>query len=155
MYQIFSNLVMHFVIPGASYHHSNSSSSRRTRNPNPEREKERDRAYARERDMFNYNDDELLNERGYDYGAGVINVRNERDVRNREKGHLDVGMMNNNRHLVNNTSNYDNEPDLLRNERDKDKERYNQQPQILQQSRRDRDEYSPHRGTNRRVLNAM
>lgn len=104
---------------------------------------------------YNVNDDELLNDRHYAGG-----MRDEfqlhrderraidRDPRNRdprvERGdrtHLDVG--SNSRHLVNNSSNYDDSVDLIR---DKEKERF--------AHRRDRDaDYSPHRG-NRRVLNA-
>lgn len=120
--------------------------------------------HARERDMaLGYNDDELMNDRHYGgAGGGGGGIRDEfqlhrderraidRDPRNRdprvERGdrtHLDVG--GNSRHLVNNSSNYDDSVDLIR---EKEKERFAQ--------RRDRDaEYSPHRDRgNRRVLNA-
>ena len=148
-----------------------------------ERERDRDRIHARERDMmgYNLNEEELINERHYggDYererdrggggggvegrsggeGRGGVNMRErgierERgDPRDRDRAHL---ALNSTRHLVNNSSNYDDNVDLIR-ERDKDKDRYVQQnqSQLLQpQSRRDRDDYSPHRGNNRRVLNA-
>ncbi|CAO1378128.1 unnamed protein product [Diamesa serratosioi] len=145
-----------------------------------ERERDRDRIHARERDMmgYNLNEEELINERHYggDYererdrgggggesrgveGRGGVNMRErgiERDrgdPRDRDRAHL---ALNSTRHLVNNSSNYDDNVDLIR-ERDKDKDRYVQQnqSQLLQpQNRRDRDDYSPHRGNNRRVLNA-
>lgn len=92
-------------------------------------------------------------------GRGGVNMRErgverERgDPRDRDRAHL---ALNSTRHLVNNSSNYDDNVDLIR-ERDKEKDRYVQQnqSQLLQpQSRRDRDDYSPHRGNNRRVLNA-
>lgn len=122
-------------------------------------ERERERIHARERDMgmgYNVNDEELINDRHYG-GGGVRDEfqmhRDERraidrDPRNRdprvERGdrtHVDVG--SNSRHLVNNSSNYDDSVDLIR---EKEKERF--------ASRRERDaDYSPHRG-NRRVLNA-
>ena len=80
-------------------------------------------------------------------------MRERGDPRDRDRAHL---ALNSTRHLVNNSSNYDDNVDLIR-ERDKDKDRYVQQnqSQLLQpQNRRDRDDYSPHRGNNRRVLNA-
>lgn len=119
-------------------------------------ERERERIHARERDMaigYNMNEDELINDRHY--GGGIRDEyqmhRDERraaidrDPRIRDprvdRTHLDVG--SNSRHLVNNSSNYDDSVDLIR---EKEKERF--------AHRRDRDaEYSPHRG-NRRVLNA-
>lgn len=124
--------------------------------------------------MYNLNDEELLNERGYpaEFGGSVLTSRDRergdrgeierdrvRDVRERDRAHVNVGLSSNNRHLVNNSNNYDNDVDLMRSEREKEKDRYLQsnQPQLLQpqSSRRDRDDYSPHRGNNRRVLNAM
>lgn len=92
-------------------------------------------------------------------GRGGVNMRErgierERgDPRDRDRAHL---ALNSTRHLVNNSSNYDDNVDLIR-DREKEKDRYVQQnqSQLLQpQSRRDRDDYSPHRGNNRRVLNA-
>ncbi|CRK90791.1 CLUMA_CG004482, isoform B [Clunio marinus] len=121
-------------------------------------ERERERIQARERDIamsYNLNDDEMTNDRQY-----VGGMRDEyqmhrderraidRDPRNRDprvdrdRTHLDVG--SNSRHLVSNSSNYDDSLDLIR---EKEKERFTH--------RRDRDaEYSPHRGNSRRVLNA-
>lgn len=107
---------------------------------------------------YNVNDEELINDRHYAGGGGVRDeyqmhrderrAQIDRDPRNRDprvdradRTHLDVG--SNSRHLVNNSSNYDDSVDLIR---EKDKERF--------AHRRERDaEYSPHRG-NRRVLNA-
>lgn len=120
-------------------------------------ERERDRMHARDRDMALGYDDELMNDRHYD-GGGIRDEYQmhrdarraiDRDPRNRDprverdRTHLDVG--SNSRHLVNNSSNYDDSVDLIR---EKEKERFAQ--------RRDRDaEYSPHRDRgNRRVLNA-
>lgn len=105
---------------------------------------------------YNVNDEELVNDRHYG-GAGVRDEfamhRDERRAIDRdprvrdprvertERAHLDVG--SNSRHLVNNSSNYDDSVDLIR---EKEKERF--------AHRRDREaDYSPHRG-NRRVLNA-
>lgn len=84
---------------------------------------------------YDINDDELLNERNYgnDYN----------------RGHLPQHHPHHHRHI--------DENDVVMHERDRDRERYpsgNQPPQL---TRRDRDEYSPHRGAgnSRRVLNAM
>lgn len=152
------------LIVGSSSLHQNSN-RRSARYPDREKdrldrlERERERIHARERDMgmgYNVNDEELINDRHYG-GGGVRDEfqmhRDERraidrDPRNRdprvERGdrtHVDVG--SNSRHLVNNSSNYDDSVDLIR---EKEKERF--------ASRRERDaDYSPHRG-NRRVLNA-
>lgn len=124
-------------------------------------ERERERIHARhggERDMaMNYTEDELINDRHYGGGGGIRDEfqmhRDERraidrDPRNRDprvergdRAHIEVG--SNSRHLVNNSS-YDDSVDLIR---EKEKERFTH--------RRDREaEYSPHRGSNRRVLNA-
>lgn len=109
---------------------------------------------------YNVNDEELITDRHFS-GNGARDEyqmhRDERrsaidrDPRNRDprverdrtRDHLDLG--SNSRHLVNNSSNYDDNVDLIR---EKEKERF--------AHRRDRDaEYSPHRGPpNRRVLNA-
>lgn len=153
------------LIVGSSSYHQNSN-RRSARYPDRDREKdrldrlerERERVHARERDMaMNYDDE--LNDRHYGGGVGG-GIRDEfqlhrderraidRDPRNRdprvERGdrtHIDVG--SNSRHLVNNSSNYDDSVDLIR---EKEKERF--------ANRRDREaDYSPHRG-NRRVLNA-
>lgn len=107
---------------------------------------------------MSYNDEELLNDRHYGGGGGMRDEyqmhRDERraidrDPRNRdprvergERTHLDVG--SNSRHLVNNSNNYDDNVDLIR---EKEKERF--------AHRRDREaDFSPHRGNSRRVLNA-
>lgn len=171
-----------FTILGSSYHHNNNS-RRSTRyperdprdrvdrvdrldrgdridrgDPRLDRGDPRERVHGRDRDreMLSYNEDELLsdrNDRNFDYPR-------ERDpTRDRDRAHNSTS-----RHLVNSGSNYDDNVDLMRSEREKEKDRYmpSSQGQLLQQqsSRRDRDrddrDYSPpHRSTNRRVLNAM
>ena len=169
------------TILGSSYHHNNNS-RRSTRYPERDprdrvdrmerpdrgervdrgdridRGEPRERVHGRDRDreMLNYNDDEMLsdrNDRNFDYPR-------ERDpTRDRDRPHNSTS-----RHLVNSGNNYDDNVDLMRSEREKEKDRYmpSSQGQLLQQqsSRRDRDrddrDYSPpHRSTNRRVLNAM
>lgn len=126
-------------------------------------ERERERIHGRDRDIamsYNVNDEELTNDRHYGVGGGGERdefamhrdarrrdidrdprVRDPRVDRAERAAHLDVG--SNSRHLVNNSSNYDDSVDLIR---EKEKERF--------AHRRDREaDYSPHRG-NRRVLNA-
>lgn len=152
------------LIVGSSSYHQNSN-RRSARYPDREKdrldrlERERERAHPRDRDIaigYNLNDDELINERHY--GGGMRDEfqmhRDERrpidrDPRSRDprvergdRAHIEVG--NNSRHLVNNSSNYDDSVDLIR---EKEKERFPQR-----RERGDAD-YSPHRG-NRRVLNA-
>jgi hypothetical protein len=145
---------------GSSYHQNNNRRS--ARYPDRDREKDRldrlerdrERVHVRERDVAIGYDDELNDQH---YGGG--GTRDEyqmhrderraidRDPRNRDprvervRTHVDVG--SNSRHLVNNSSNYDDSVDLIR---EKEKERF--------AHRREREaDYSPHRG-NRRVLNA-
>lgn len=158
------SLFLPTIIVGSSAYHQNSN-RRSARYPDRDREKDRldrlerdrERVHVRERDMaMNYDDE--LNDRHYGGGGGG-GIRDEyqmhrderraidRDPRNRDprverdRAHLDVG--SNSRHLVNNSSNYDDSVDLIR---EKEKERF--------AHRRDREaDYSPHRG-NRRVLNA-
>lgn len=118
-------------------------------------ERERERVHARERDLAMGYDDELMNDRHYGGGGVRDEFQMHRDERRSaidrdprirdprvDRTHVvDIG--SNSRHLVNNSSNYDDNVDLIR---EKEKERFAQ--------RRDRDaEYSPHRGP-RRVLNA-
>lgn len=157
------SLFLLLLIVGSSSYHQNSN-RRSARYPDRDREKDRldrlerdrERVHVREREMaMNYDDE--LNDRHYGGGGGTRDEfqihRDERraidrDPRNRdprvERGdrtHIDVG--SNSRHLVNNSSNYDDSVDLIR---EKEKERF--------AHRRDREaDYSPHRG-NRRVLNA-
>lgn len=160
-----------FIVGSSAYHQNSNRRSARYPDRDRDREKDRldrverdrERVHARERDMpLNYDDE--LNDRDRHYGGGG-GIRDEfqlhrderraqidRDPRNRDprvdrvdrgdRTHIDVG--SNSRHLVNNSSNYDDSVDLIR---EKDKERF--------AHRRDREaDYSPHRGSNRRVLNA-
>lgn len=156
---------------GASYHH-NRRSGRHDRERDRdrdrermerlererERERERDRLHARERDMVHYdlNDDDLLNERSY--GADFTS-RSDRERGGGDRmaeplersGRLAVNdrgaHVTSHRHIE--------DSDLLR-EREPNS-RYPGSSQPTQSSRRERDEYSPHKGggNNRRVLNAM
>jgi hypothetical protein len=139
---------------GSSSYHPNRRS---TRYPDREKdrldrlERERERIHARERDMMSYNlnDEDLINDRHY--GGEYPMHRDERrvidrDLRDRDprvdaRDRREHYVGSNSRHLMNNS--YDNDNvDLIR---EKEKERFAHQ-------RRDREEYSPHRG-NRRVLN--
>lgn len=152
------------LIIGSSYHQNSNRRSARYPDRDKDRldrlERERERNHARDRDRdlaigYNANDEELITDRHYG-GGGIRDEfqlhRDERraidrDPRNRDprsrelERERDIGT--NSRHLVNNSSNYDDSVDLIR---EKEKERFSH--------RRERDaDYSPHRG-NRRVLNA-
>lgn len=90
--------------------------------------------------QYDINDDELINERNYN-SSTEYNVGSNRGQVSHHPYH--------HRHL--------DENDILMHERERERERYppsNQPPQL---SRREREEYSPHRGggNGRRVLNAM
>lgn len=128
-------------------------------------ERERERIHARERDTLNYglNDgDEFVSDRHYGGRSGaeypmhrddrrVIDPRDalDRDPRldqTRERPHLGVG--SNSRHLVNNSSNYDNDSvDLIREKDPRERLAHGRRGDM------GRDDYSPHRGNSRRVLN--
>lgn len=162
------HIFVFLLIVGSSYHQN--SNRRSARYPDREKdrldrlERERERIHGRDRDRdrdlaigYNVNDEELINDRHFGSNRDEFALHRDerrtaidrdprnRDPRNREldreRAHIDVG--SNSRHLVNNSSNYDDSVDLIR---EKEKERFS--------NRRDREaDYSPHRG-NRRVLNA-
>lgn len=120
--------------------------------------------HVRDHDLavgYNVNDEELITDRHF--GGGTDNMRDEfalhrdqrramvdRDPRVRdprvergERTHLDLA--SNSRHLVNSSSNYDDNADLIRDKETKERFAH----------RRDRDaDYSPQHRSNRRVLNA-
>lgn len=157
-----NHIFVSVLIVGSSSYHQNSN-RRSARYPDREKdrldrvERDRERVHARERDGALGYDDELMNDRHYGGASGRDDFQMHRDERRAaidrdprirdprvDRTHLDVG--SNSRHLVNNSSNYDDSVDLIR---EKEKERF--------AHRRERDaDFSPHRGPrdNRRVLNA-
>lgn len=127
------------MIIGSSYHHNRRSGRHdrereRMERLERERDRERERLNARDREMAHY-DDDLVNERNYN--AVEYSSRG---------GHLGAATTHIRR--------TDEDSELL-HEREG---RYplTSQPSF-QSNRRERDEFSPHRGggNNRRVLNAM
>lgn len=149
----------------------------RERERDRDRERERERLHARERDMVHYdlNDEDLLNERSYGAeftnratvsgatgsvaaaAAAASGATGERVIIDRaERGPIERSSAVERGHGAILTHRHSEESELLRDGRE-GSSRYPGTSQPPQSSRRERDEYSPHRGggNNRRVLNAM
>ncbi|XP_055858390.1 voltage-dependent L-type calcium channel subunit beta-3 isoform X16 [Episyrphus balteatus] len=128
-----------------------------------DRERERDRLHARERDLMHYdlNSEELLDERSY--GADYTRGAGAREMSGAVSHHHLTSSTSGMHHSRSGGGRVD-DIDLMHDRDDRrypsssrDRDRGDASLPPPSSSRRDRDEYSPHRGggSSRRVLNAM